>query len=56
MIHLQFKKSKNFIIIIILLIIVKFIVKDGKQLKPKISIFLPIYNMQDYINKTLEII
>lgn len=56
MIHLQFKKSKNFIIIIILLIIVKFIVKDGKQLKPKISIFLPIYNMQDYINKTLEIL
>ena len=47
MIHLQFKKSKNFIIIIILLIIFKFIVKEGKQSKPKISIFL-------LINQTLK--
>ena len=27
-----------------------------RKSKPKITIFLPIYNMQDYINKTLQII
>ena len=54
MVDLIFKKPKIFIII--LLIIFKFFAKNGKESNPKISIFLPIYNMENYINKTLQIL
>lgn len=44
--------NKKFIILLVLLNIYA-LLKRKKEVTPKISIFLPIYNMQNYIRKTL---
>lgn len=51
---MEFYKYKNFLLIILFLLCSKIL--KTKNSTPKLSIFLPIYNMQDYLEETLNLL
>ena len=51
---MEFYKYKNFLLVILFLLCSKILKK--KNSTPKLSIFLPIFNMQDYLEETLNLL
>lgn len=51
---MEFYKYKNFLLVILFLLCSKIL--KTKNSTPKLSIFLPIFNMQDYLEETLNLL